>query len=122
MTLVAKSLENLLTKLQISNENIEYKKFEHLITVANQAYLKIVINELENLKKKEDKVINFNFLMKIYNKHIKEHQVMFLLFNIFETAIRSKAVTILSEKYSSSNEDDWLHNQEKTPSNIQRDV
>ncbi len=81
-----------------------------------------MIHELENLKKKEDKVINFNFLMKIYNKHIKEHQVMFLLFNIFETAIRSKAVTILSEKYSSSNEDDWLHNQEKTPSNIQRDV
>ena len=117
MTLVAKSLENLLTKLQISNENIEYV---HLITVANQAYLKIVINELENLKKKENKVINFDFLMRIYNKHIKEHQVMFLLFNIFETAIRSKAVTILSEKYSSPNEDNWLHSQEKIPSKIQR--
>lgn len=121
MNLQDKSLANVLAKIQITTSDNEFSKFEHLVTVTNQAYLKISLNEFENIKSKEDHniVSNFDFLMKLYNKHLKEHQVMFLLFNIFETAIRSKATIELSKKYSSVNTDDWLHNPVKTPTKIE---
>lgn len=45
---------------------------------------------------------------------------MFLLLNIFETAIRSKAVVELSKKYSSPNQDDWLHDKNLTPSKLEK--
>jgi hypothetical protein len=35
-------------------------------------------------------------LFSIYNKLIREHQVMFLLFNIFENALRSKATILIT--------------------------
>lgn len=123
MNIIEKSLDNLCKKLQINDEDKEYYKFNRLITVTNQAYLKIALNEFENIKKRTpNKEIesNFKFLMSLYNKHLKEHQVMFLLLNIFETAIRSKAVTELSKKYSSANNDDWLKDESLTPRKIKR--
>ena len=120
MNLLDKSLENILTKIQITTTDSELPKFKHLVTVTNQAYLKIALNEFKNIKNQEDHhiVSNFDFLMKLYNKHLKEHQVMFLLFNIFETAIRSKATIELSRKFSSAGTDDWLHNPSQTPRRI----
>ena len=56
--------------------------------------------------------------MQLYNKLLREHQVLFLLFNIFETAIRSKLAYLLSLKYSNQNQDDWLHVEALTPNNI----
>ncbi len=122
MNLLDKTLENICNKIQISKEDVEFKKFEHLVTMTNQAYLKIALKEFEYVKNHTDKEIvsNFDFLMKIYNKHLREHQVMFLLLNIFETAIRSKAVVELSKKYSSIDEDDWLHNEDLTPNKIKK--
>ena len=122
MNLLDNCLQNICNKLQISVKDSEFKKFEHLVTVANQAYLKIALNEFEHIKKHGDVTItsNFDFLMKLYNKHLREHQVMFLLLNIFETAIRSKAVAELSKKYSSVNQDDWLHNTTLTPNKIRK--
>lgn len=121
MDILDNSLNNLCNKLQITNKDKEFSKFEHLITVTNQAYLKIALNEFESIKKKNPKKeikSNFNFLIKLYNKHLREHQVMFLLLNIFETAIRSKAVVELSKKYSSTNNDDWLQDNTLTPPKI----
>jgi len=118
VNIIDSSLENICNKIQITQENSEYKKFQHLVAVTNQAYLKIALKEFSNLKKQHSNLnisSNFNFLMKLYNKHLKEHQVMFLLLNIFETAIRSKAVVELSKKYSTVNQDDWLHNESLTP-------
>jgi len=123
LDLIKTSLKNLSDKLQIDEKNYEFKKFEHLITVTNQAYLKIALNEFVNIKKENSaKVIesNYDFLMKLYNKHLREHQVMFLLLNIFETAIRSKAVSILSKIYSSIDSDDWLLKNDITPTKIKR--
>jgi hypothetical protein len=123
LDLLSASLKNLCDKLQINKNDYEFKKFEHLITVTNQAYLKIALNEFAHIKKENPKKeieSNFNFLMKLYNKHLREHQVMFLLLNIFETAIRSKAVSILSKKYSSPNSDNWLLNNNITPNKIKR--
>ena len=120
MNLLDKSLENIFTKTKITEHDSELAKFKHLVTVTNQAYLKIALNEFKHIKDNSDINItsNFDFLMKLYNKHLKEHQVMFLLFNIFETAIRSKAAAELSKKFSSENTDDWLHNTTKTPTKI----
>ena len=118
-----KSLHDLCTNLQITKSDKEYYKFEKLVTVVNQAYLKIALKEFNYIKIKnpEKEIIsNFNFLMSLYNKHLREHQVMFLLFNIFETAIRSKAVIELSLKYSSDGNDDWLHNSSLIPSKMQK--
>lgn len=121
MDLVDKTLDNLCNKIDIDSNYYEYKKFKRLISVTNQAYLKIALNEFEKiLKNNPQKNISskFRFLMSLYNKHLRDHQVMFLLFNIFETAIRSKAAVILSKKYSSSNTDDWLSNPSCTPLNV----
>ena len=111
------------TNLQITKSDKEYYKFDKLVTVVNQAYLKIALKEFNYIKtRNQEKEIesNFNFLMSLYNKHLREHKVMFLLFNIFETAIRSKAVTELSLKYSSNGNDDWLHDSSLTPNKIIR--
>ena len=123
MDLLNSCLKNLCDKLQIDKNNYEFKKFEHLITVTNQAYLKIALNEFSHIKKEnptKEIESNFSFLMKLYNKHLREHQVMFLLLNIFETAIRSKAVSILSIKYSTANKDNWLLDNDITPKKIIR--
>jgi len=123
LDLLNNSLENLCQKIQITQEDKEFKKFEHLITVTNQAYLKIALNEFNHIKiANTEKEIesNFNFLLKLYNKHLREHQVMFLLLNIFETAIRSKAVSILSNKYSTIDNDDWLLTHTLIPDKMKR--
>ena len=123
MNIHDKSLNNLCNKLQITNQDREYPKFKKLVTVVNQAYLKVALKEFESIKRNNpNRKINskFHFLIGLYNKHLREHQVMFLLFNIFETAIRSKAVIELSVKYSSSGNDDWLHNTTLTPRKIRR--
>lgn len=123
MNIHEKSLDEICNKLQITSQDREYNKFKKLVTVVNQAYLKVALKEFEYIKNKNpDKEINsnFDFLLSLYNKHLREHQVMFLLFNIFETAIRSKAVIELSVKYSSLNSDDWLQNSTITPKKIKR--
>lgn len=122
MTLHDKVLAELCTALNIDNTHLEYFKFGKAGDLVNQAYFKIAIKEFAHIKTTNPtKVIvsDFDFLMGLYNKHIKEHQVMFLLFNIFETAIRSKAAVVLSQKYSSLNQDDWLHNPSLVPPKIQ---
>lgn len=123
MNIHEKSLDEICNKLQITSQDREYNKFKKLVTVVNQAYLKVALKEFEYIKNKNpDKEINsnFDFLLSLYNKHLREHQVMFLLFNIFETAIRSKAVIELSVKYSSLNSDDWLQNSTIIPRKIER--
>lgn len=123
MNIYDKSLNDLCNHLQITRLDSEYYKFKKLVTVVNQAYLKIAFKEFNYIKNNNPQRqinSNFNFLMGLYNKHLREHQVMFLLFNIFETAIRSKAVIELSLKYSSNGNDDWLHNSSLTPYKMQR--
>lgn len=113
MTLHAQSMSRLCSAIKIDASHSEYNKFATAVTLLNQAYLTTALKEYEYiLSQTPDKQINsaFDFLMALYNKHIREHQVMFLLFNIFETAIRAKAAVVLSEAYSSSGTDNWLHN------------
>ena len=107
-------------KLQINSEYYEYDKFCHLITVVNIPYLKTAIYTFSEHLKDENISIDskFDYLMHLYNKLLREHQVVFLLFNLFETALRSKLAYELSSKYSTQNMDDWLHNENKIPKKI----
>ena len=120
MNLHDKTMKLLIEKLELSSTDKEYKKFEQLITVVNVAYLKTAIYTFHTHSKKENFYVTskFDYLMSLYNQLLREHQVMFLLFNIFETAIRSKAAYELSKKYSSPDTDDWLHNEEQIPQKI----
>lgn len=45
--------------------------------------------------------------MSIYNRKIKEHQVLMLLVHLFEVAMRANAAIVLSRKFSWPYEDDW---------------
>ncbi|MFA6137890.1 MAG: Abi family protein [Sulfurimonas sp.] len=110
----------LIEKLEINSTDKEYKKFEQLITVVSIAYLKTAIYTYHAHSKKPDFSVSskFDYLMNLYNQLLREHQVMFLLFNTFEIAIRTKAAYELSKKYSTPDTDDWLHNGEKTPDDI----
>ena len=120
-----KALAHLCETVGIDESHPEYNKFSQVINLVNQAYLKIALKEFESVRSvnpAKEVESEFNFLMALYNKHIREHQVMFLLFNIFETAIRSKAAVELSRKYSTPSEDDWLHDPELMPSKIAHTV
>ena len=110
------------TKLDIDPTHNEYEKFTQLITLANIAYLKTAIYTFSEYLQDRDFEINskFDFLMKIYNELLKEHQVLFLLFNLFETSLRSKLAYTLSKKYSSHDKDDWLHKEELIPPKMQK--
>ncbi len=122
MTLHDKVLHELCDALKIDYSHPEYAKFAKVGDLVNQAYVKIAIKEFAHIKATNPSksiASDFDFLMGLYNKHIKEHQVMFLLFNIFETAIRSKAAVVLSQTYSSPDQDDWLHNPSLIPVKIQ---
>lgn len=99
MTLHNKVLSELCFRLKIDAAHPEYLKFVKAGKLVNQAYFKIAIHEFAHIKvfnPAKSIVSDFDFLVSLYNKHIKEHQIMLLLFNIFETAIRSKAAWLLA--------------------------
>lgn len=94
----------------INSRNTEYQKIRDSITVLNVAYLKLASEEMKYYMQRNSShriTSKFTNLMAIYNKLIREHQIMFLLLNVFETALRSKAAIMISGYYSSNNNDDW---------------
>lgn len=96
--------------IKINSRNQEYNKIKNSISVLNFAYLEKASIQLKyslaNPKFKTP-TSKHKALFSIYNKLIKEHQIMFLLFNIFENALRSKAAILITENFSSINSDDW---------------
>ena len=85
--------------IKINSRNKEYIKIRNSITVLNFAYLEKASIQLKH------SLANPNFrvtkskqavLFSMYNKLIREHQIMFLLFNIFENALRAKAAIYIT--------------------------
>lgn len=108
MDLRTEIMRELRQKLKINTANPDYKKIEEAIGVLNVAYLKVAANEIYGMLDHGVKICSkYALLLSVYNKHIREHQVMFLLFSIFENAMRSKAAITLSTSYSSRHSDDW---------------
>ena len=108
MNLTAQVMQELRKRLKINARNQEYQKIEEAITVLNVAYLKLAADEIHGMIGRGVRIRSkYGLLMSIYNKHIREHQVMFLLFSIFENAMRSKAAVTISQHYSVTGTDDW---------------
>ncbi len=108
MNLTDKVLPEIKSNLHINTRNSEYQKIKDTTSVLNIAYLKLASEELKYyMENNPSHNINskFNYLMGTYNKLIREHQIMFLLLNIFETALRSKAAITISNHFSTDNND-----------------
>jgi len=99
-------------KLALVPASDDYKKIENCVEIVNVAFLKIAVKRLEHLlndSNNEDRNNLFNRLMKLYNGRIREHQVMYMLMHIIETTLRAKAASVISNKFSTSDTDDWWH-------------
>ncbi|RLA78262.1 MAG: hypothetical protein DRG78_15560 [Epsilonproteobacteria bacterium] len=110
MNLIDIVLPEIKSNLRINARNSEYQKIKDATSVLNIAYLKLASEEIKYfMQNNPSHNINskFEYLMGTYNKLIREHQIMFLLLNVFETALRSKAAITISSQYSAVNSDDW---------------
>ncbi len=108
MSLIDTVLPEIKSNIHINIRNIEYQKIQDAAAVLNIAYLKLASIEMKYFIQRNPQPIasKFSHLMGTYNKLIREHQILFLMLNIFETALRSKAAILISDHYS-SNQDDW---------------
>lgn len=110
MNLIDIVLPEIKSNIGINTRNSEYQKIKDATSVLNIAYLKLASEEMKYyMQNNPSHNINskFEYLMGTYNKLIREHQIMFLLLNIFETALRSKAAITISGNFSTANNDDW---------------
>lgn len=112
MNLIDVVMPEIKANLGINNRNREYQKIKDAASVLNIAYIRLASEEIKYFMQRNPlhrMNSKFNHLMRVYNKLIREHQIMFLLLNIFETALRSKAAIIISDHFS-SHQDDWWKN------------
>lgn len=110
MNLIDIVLPEIKSNLGINARNREYQKIKDATSVLNIAYLKLASKEMKYFMQNNPSHnigSKYEYLMGIYNKLIREHQIMFLLLNIFETALRSKAAIIISDHFSTSDDDWW---------------
>lgn len=112
MSLIDVVMPEIKANLGINNRNPEYQKIEDAASVLNIAYMRLASEEIKYFMRRNPRhriPSKFNHLMGVYNKLIREHQIMFLLLNIFETALRSKAAIIISDQFSTG-QDNWWKN------------
>ena len=111
MSLINVVMPEIKTNLGINNRNPEYQKIEDAASVLNIAYIRLASEEIKYFMARNPLYHDskFNHLMRVYNKLIREHQIMFLLLNIFESALRSKAAILISDHFS-AHQDDWWKN------------
>jgi hypothetical protein len=112
MSLIDVVMPEIKANLGINNRNPEYRKIEDAASVLNIAYMRLASEEIKYFMRRNPQHridSKFNHLMGVYNKLIREHQIMFLLLNIFESALRSKAAILISDHFSTG-QDDWWKN------------
>lgn len=112
MSLLDVVIPEIKANLGINNRNQEYQKIEDAASVLNIAYMRLASEEIKYFMRRNPQHridSKFNHLMGVYNKLIREHQIMFLLLNIFESALRSKAAILISDHFSVG-QDDWWKN------------
>lgn len=110
MYFIDKKMLIISNNIQICSSDSEYLKIKNSISVLNFAYLEKASIQLKHSLSNPNFIASpskHKVLFSIYNKLIKEHQIMFLLFNIFENALRSKAAILITENFSPMNSDDW---------------
>ncbi len=88
--------------------NPENKKIYKVVSVLHKEYLISAAKEARNVINKDKSIKNkYGLMITIYNRKLKEHQALVLLIQLFEIAMRTQAAVVLSEKFSTTNEDDW---------------
>lgn len=95
------------------------KKINKSVTVLHKEYLLDASREARRVINRSAVASKVGLMMSIYNRKIKEHQVLMLLIQLFEIAMRTQAAIVLSRKFSTSNSDDWYW-QTSVPRNHQR--
>jgi len=85
----------------------ENQKIFKSVSVLHKEYLISSAREARSIINKDDIDNKYNLMIKIYNRKIKEHQALSLLIQLFEIAMRTQAAIILSNKFSTPNQDDW---------------
>lgn len=120
MGLINLVLPEIKKNLKINSRSGDYQKIKEAIGVLNLAYLKLSSDEIKYAITNNPKrriASKYLYLMNIYNRNIREHQVMFLLLNVFESAIRAKAAVLISDHFSNKSDDWW-----RDVSNIDRNL
>lgn len=85
----------------------ENQKLYKAASVLQKDYLVSSSIEADNVIKHRIVHNKYDLMISIYNRKIKEHQVLVMLIQLFEVAMRTQAAIVLSNKYSSLNQDDW---------------
>lgn len=98
------------SNLRINSRSKDFNKIKEAAGVLNLAYLKLSSSEIgyaitNNPRKRI--ASKYMYLMNVYNKNIREHQVMFLLLNVFESAIRAKAAVLIADHFSNKPDNWW---------------
>lgn len=109
-------------KLGLTPSSVDYTKIRNAVEVLNVAFLKIATRELQYVLSQPNNANRNNLferLMNFYNDRVREHQAMFLLMHIIETALRSKAASVVSKKFSTSvSVDDWWYDLRNIDKNL----
>lgn len=82
-------------------------KIKQSIRVLHFDYLWGSCREAEETLDKYDKQNLFDFIMDIYSKRRKNHQVSFLILHCFENALRSSMAVSVANAFN-TNKDDWF--------------
>jgi hypothetical protein len=113
------------SNIQINSSYYEYIKIKNAIGVLNFAYFEKASIQIKHSLTKPGFITPTSMqstLFSIYNKLIREHQIMFLLFNIFENALRSKAAILITEYFSTKGTDDWYIDKTKIDKDLKKPV
>ena len=85
----------------------ENQKIYKAVSVLHKEYLISSAREARSIINKDEIDNKYNLMIMIYNRKIKEHQALSLLIQLFEIAMRTQAAIILSNKFSTTDNDDW---------------
>ena len=88
-------------------ERKENQKIYKAVSVLHKEYLISSAREARSITNKDEIDNKYNLMIMIYNRKIKEHQALSLLIQLFEIAMRTQAAIILSNKFSTTDNDNW---------------
>ncbi len=86
-------------------ENSTNKKIYKASSVLHKQYLLNAAIEAQKIIEKTEVQNKYELMISIYNRKQKEHQVLVMLIQLFEVAIRTQAAVVLSNVYSSAGQD-----------------
>jgi len=84
------------------------QKIHKAASVLHKQYIINASYEAQKIIDKTEVRDKYALMISIYNRKIREHQVLVMLIQLFEVAMRTQAAIVLSQAYSTPGEDDWF--------------